>query len=276
MRISLCNEVIAELPFARQCEFARSVGYDGLEIAPFTLSDEPHLLPLARRAELRRAASDAGLAITSLHYLLRKPEGLSVTAADAGVRTRTIDVMRRLIDLAAELGAKVLVHGSPAARQLAAGQEAEDRQRGLDCFAAVASPAEAAGVVYCIEPLSAKETNFINTVAEAAEIVRGIGGGAIRTMIDCSAAGQMESEPVADVIRQWVPTGLIGHIHFNDPNRRGPGEGSLAFAPILEALREIGYRGDAAIEPFIYQPDGPACAARGIGYIRGLMEARPT
>ena len=61
-------------------------------------------------------------------------------------------------------------------------------------------------------------------------------------------------------------------MHFNDPNRRGPGEGALAFGPILRALRACGYRGDAAIEPFIYQPDGPTCAARGIGYIRGLMQ----
>ncbi len=33
-------------------------------------------------------------------------------------------------------------------------------------------------------------------------------------------------------------------------------------------------RGDASIEPFVYKPDGPACAARGIGYIRGILEAQ--
>jgi D-psicose/D-tagatose/L-ribulose 3-epimerase len=275
MRVSICNEVIAGLPFAQQCEFAKKVGYDGVELAPFTLSDEPHLLPPARRAELRSAASAAGLPITSLHYLLRKPDGLSITSAETGQRTRTIDVMRRLIELAAELGAKVLVHGSPAARKLAPGQEADDRKRGVESFAAIAPDAERANVIYCIEPLSTKETTFINTVAEAAEIVRAIDSRAVRAMIDCSAAGQMEIESVATVIRQWVPTGLIGHIHFNDPNRRGPGEGALAFAPILAALRDVKYPGDSAIEPFIYHPDGPTCAARGIGYIRGLMENHP-
>ena len=59
MRISLCNEVIAGFDFARQCEFARAVGYDGLEIAPFTLDtldEEPHRLSPARRAEIRRIA----------------------------------------------------------------------------------------------------------------------------------------------------------------------------------------------------------------------------
>jgi sugar phosphate isomerase/epimerase len=91
-------------------------------------------------------------------------------------------------------------------------------------------------------------------------------------MIDCSAAGQTEAEPVDALIRRWLPSDLIAHIHFNDPNRRGPGEGALAFAPILGALRACGYQGDASIEPFVYKPDGLACAARGIGYIRGVLE----
>jgi hypothetical protein len=62
MRISLCNEVIRELPFERQCEFAKRVGYDGLEIAPFTLGEEPHLFSALQRARVRRTAAEAGIA----------------------------------------------------------------------------------------------------------------------------------------------------------------------------------------------------------------------
>jgi len=60
MRISLCNEVLAPLDFWRQCELAATLGYDGLEIAPVTLSDDPTRLSAARRAELRRAAPTPG------------------------------------------------------------------------------------------------------------------------------------------------------------------------------------------------------------------------
>ena len=63
MRIALCNEVIAAMPFERQCAFARSVGYDAIEIAPFTLTDDPARLPTAQAATWRRAATDAGIAI---------------------------------------------------------------------------------------------------------------------------------------------------------------------------------------------------------------------
>ena len=272
MRISLCNEVIGELPFERQCEMAAALGYDGLEIAPMTLTDDPAKLTGARIAELRRAASDAGIAITGLHYILRAPAGLSITSADAAVRTRTVTVMRALCGLCAELGGQILVHGSPDQRVLVRGDEVSGHQHGVECFAAVADAAREAGVTYCIEPLARSQTAFVNTVQEAADIVRAIGNPALRTMVDCSAAAQAEAEPVDALVRRWLPSGLIAHIHFNDPNRRGPGEGALQFGPILAALRDGGYQGNAAIEPFVYQPDGPACAARGIGYIRGIME----
>ena len=50
MRISLCNEVVRDLDFAAQCALAAGLGYDGLEVAPFTLDAEaPHLLPASRR-----------------------------------------------------------------------------------------------------------------------------------------------------------------------------------------------------------------------------------
>jgi sugar phosphate isomerase/epimerase len=273
MRISLCNEVIRELPFVQQCEFARKVGYDGLEIAPFTLGDEPHLLSPGRRAEVRRAAADAGIAITGLHYLMLAPEGLSITSSDAAQRARTIDVMRRLCDLCADLGGRVLVHGSPAQRQLESGRETECRKWGAECFAAAAGAAEKAGVTYCIEPLAAPDTHFVNSVEEAVTMVRAIASPAVKTMVDCSAAGRTETTPVPDLLRRWLPTGLVAHVHLNDPNRRGPGEGSLRFGPVLAALKSGGYAGVAAIEPFVYEPDGPTCAARAIGYVRGLMEA---
>jgi len=274
MLVSVCNEVIRELPLPQQFEFARKVGYDGVEIAPFTLGDDPHLLSAGKRAEIRRAARDAGIAITGLHYLLLTPAGLSITSVDADQRARTVDVMRRLCGLAGDLGAAILVHGSPAQRRLEPGREADGRKYGAECFAAVADAAADAGVTYCIEALAPPEAQFVTTIEEAAAIVRAIGSPAVRTMIDCSAAARAETQAIPELIRQWLPTGLIAHVHLNDPNRRGPGEGDLAFAPILAALAAADYRGMAAVEPFIYEPDGPSCAARAIGYIRGAMEAR--
>ena len=46
-RFLLCNEVVRELEVSAQCALAAGLGYDGLEIAPFTLGPEPHRLPAA-------------------------------------------------------------------------------------------------------------------------------------------------------------------------------------------------------------------------------------
>jgi sugar phosphate isomerase/epimerase len=274
MRIALCNEVIAPMPFPQQCGYAAKLGYDGLEIAPYTLSDEPHRLGSARIAAARAAAEDAGIAVTGLHWLLVKPAGLSISSKEESVRKRTIDVMLALIDLCAELGGKYLVHGSPQQRRVEAGEtRAAAMARARDSFAAIAERARKAGVVYCIEPLSSEQTPLINTLEEAARMVEEISSPAVRSMLDCSSAGRMEKEPLGALVERWLPRGTIAHVQVNDRNRRGPGQGEQRFAPLFAALKKHGYRGDVAVEPFDYVPDGPGAAARAIGYIKGILEA---
>ncbi len=274
MRIALCNEVIAPMPFPRQCEYAAKLGYDGLEIAPYTLSDEPHRLGSAQLAAARAAAEDAGIAITGLHWLLVKPAGLSISTRDDGVRKKTLDVMFTLVEQCAELGGRYLVHGSPHQRRVDAGDtRAAALGRAQACFAAVAERAEKAGVVYCIEPLSSEQTPLVNTLAEAAELVAQIKSPSVRSMLDCSSAGRMEKEPLAALVDRWLPQGMIAHVQVNDRNRRGPGQGEQKFAPLIAALLRHNYQGDIAVEPFDYVPDGPGAAARAIGYVRGILEA---
>lgn len=274
MKLSLCNEVVAALPFDRQCVLAAELGYDGLEVAPFTFGDEPHRMSAEVRSGIRRAAAESGVRISGLHWLLVKPSGLSLTSPDAAVRARTVDVLKRLVGLCAELEGEVLVHGSPAQRRLPEGPGA-DAARGwaIDALAAVGEAAASAGVVHCLEPLSPRETNFVNRVAEAAEIVTAIASPGLRTMIDCSAAGLAETESVPELIDRWLPTGLVAHVQVNDKNRRGPGQGEERFAPILAALARNRYAGWVAVEPFDYVPDGPGSAARAAGYLRGIEEA---
>jgi sugar phosphate isomerase/epimerase len=274
VRIALCNEVIAPMPFPRQCEYAAKLGYDGLEVAPYTLSDEPHRIGAAQLAAARSAAEDCGIVVTGLHWLLVKPAGLSISTKDAAVRKKTVDVMHTLIDQCAELGGRYLVHGSPHQRRIDPGEtRAAAMARAKESFAAIAEHAAKAGVVYCIEPLSSEQTPLINTLDEAASMVEQIGSSAVRSMLDCSSAGRMEKAPLPELVDRWVPKGVIAHVQVNDRNRRGPGQGEQRFAPLFASLKKTGYRGDVAVEPFDYVPDGPAAAARAIGYIRGIIEA---
>ena len=274
MRVALCSEVIRGLPVDEQARYAAALGYDGLEIAPFTLDgDAPHRLDSGKTTAVRRAVTDAGIVVSGLHWLLVAPPGLSITSGDDAVRAQTLEVMRGLVRLCADLGGRYLVHGSPAQRRLEPGHEADGRKRALDFLNEAALAAAAVGVTYILEPLSPDQTNFVTTVAEAATIVGEIGSPALRTMVDCSAAGTNETDTIPDLLRRHIPDGSVVHVHFNDPNRRGPGQGDLDFAPIVAALGRLSYGGWIGVEPFDYVPDGPGAAARAIGYVGGLRAA---
>ena len=269
MKLSLCNEVIRDLPFDRQCALAAGLGYHGLEVAPFTFGDDGWRLPAAERAEVRRACGDAGIAVSGLHWLLAAPVGLSITTSDRTIWRKSVDVLLGSIELCAELGGAYLVHGSPGQRRV---DDPSDATRAEEAWALAAEAAQKAGVVYCLEALAKPDCSFVNTLAEAIAVVKRIGNPAFKTMVDTLAASLMEPEPVADAIRRIMPTGLMAHIQFNDRNRRGPGQGGDKFAPVVRALRETGYHGWIAMEPFVYEPDGATCAARMIGYVAGLLE----
>ena len=272
--IALCNEVLHPLPFAQQCKAAAELGYMGLEVAPFTLTEDPMQLSDTQAREFARIAADHGVVISGLHWLLVAPSGLSMVSPDAALRSRTVDVMKRMVELCALMGGKYLVHGSPKQRSVPPGETREATYaRARAALDAAAQVAQQASVTYCIEPLARNETNLLNTVAEAAQLVDEIDSPNFKTMIDCSAAGQTETTPVHELIAQWLPTAKIGHIQVNDPNRRAPGQGKMEFAPILAAIRKGGYTGVLGVEPFDYVPDGMGSAAWAIGYLRGVEQA---
>ncbi len=246
--VTLCNELLAvEHPrLGDQARIARELGAVGLELAPGTLGDAPHRLGAREMAAIRAEIEDEGMRVTGLHWLLTAYPEASI--ADPARMPATADVLRGLIDLAAGLGARVLVHGSPAQRQAADPEAAAARLPAF--FAPLAEAAGAAGVTYCIEPLARGETPLVNTLAEAAALVEAVGHPAFRTMIDTSAAGRTEP-PVADLVARWLPTGLVSHVHLNDTARGAPGTGDDPFPDILGAVRAAAWPHPMGIEPFV-------------------------
>jgi sugar phosphate isomerase/epimerase len=273
-RLALCNEVLAPWDFARQCEYASRLGYRALEVAPFTLADDPIRISEAQARQWAAIATDHGLVISGLHWLLVAPQGLSIASPDAAVHGRTRDALHRLIELCAWMGGSYLVHGSPAQRNPLPRQSPADAlARATDAWVDAGEAASRLGLNYCIEPLSRDQTSVVNTVDEALAIVEAAALPGLKTMLDTCSAGATEAEPLPALIDRVWPSGRLAHVQLNDRNRRGPGQGEDRFAPILAALQRQGYGGWLAMEPFDYQPDGPGCAAHAIGYVRGLLEA---
>ena len=129
-------------------------------------------------------------------------------------------------------------------------------------------------MIYCIEPLAPRETALINTVAEAAEVVRAIDSPALRTMIDCSAAGATEAAVGARADRP-LAADRPRRATSRSTTRTGarPGQGDDGFAPIFAALARHGYAGDGRRRAVRLRPRRPRRAAFAAGYLRGVRES---
>jgi sugar phosphate isomerase/epimerase len=189
MKISICNELFQGWPIEKVFDYAAQLGYDGVEIAPFTLADSVTEISPSRRKAIRRAAEQSGVEIVGLHWLLVKPEGLYINHPDEIIRIRTQEYIEALIHFCADIGGKVLVHGSPHQRTIKEGWDLiESWDRAKETFEVCLKTAQKRNVIYCIEPLAQDSTNFINTVGEAIRLVKEIRHPNFRMMFDCRIA----------------------------------------------------------------------------------------
>src|SRR5205823_14781821 len=102
-RQAICNEIYGKTDFAEACKSIRRIGYEGIEIAPFTLAESPSEINDAQRKEYRRIIEAEGLSFVGLHWLMVSPKGLHVTTADRVLRERSRGHIRELIDVCADL-----------------------------------------------------------------------------------------------------------------------------------------------------------------------------
>ena len=266
MKFAICNELFEGWRFDRVCRFVKDVGYDGLEVAPFTLAPRITDVSKAERATLRRQARDAGVEIVGLHWLLARTDGFYLTSPDRDVRHRTAGYFIALAQACHDLGGSVMVLGSPKQRSLLPGVTTERAlDYASDVLAHVVPVLADLDVTLCLEPLSREETNFLNTCAEAAALVDRIGHPNIAIHLDVKAMAS-EPTPVLELIRTYAAH--AGHFHANDPNLRGPGFGDMDFVPIFRALDDVGYDRWVSVEVFDNLPDPETIARQSLQYMK--------
>jgi sugar phosphate isomerase/epimerase len=267
MRYAICNETFEGWDHDRVCSFVAGLGYTGLEIAPFTLAPRITDVSADRRKLLRKQAEDAGLTILGLHWLLAKTEGLQITSPDAAVRQRTAEYLAELARCCRDLGGDIMVFGSPKQREIPPGHSYEHaREFAVDTFHRAADTFTDNGVTLCLEPLAPTETKFINTCAEACEILQRINHPNFALHQDVKAMSAETKLSVPELIRRYAQ--WTRHFHANDPNQRGPGFGETDFRPIFQALKDIDYQGWISVEVFDYTPDPATIARKSIEYMR--------
>jgi sugar phosphate isomerase/epimerase len=269
-KIGICNELFEGTEFGRVCRLVKSLGYDGLEIAPFTLAGRITDLSAARRTELRAMVEDAGLETIGLHWLLAKTEGLYLTFPVESVRRATGDYLIALAEATRDLGGTLMVLGSPKQRSVLPGVTYEQAVGfAVEVFHRIMPAVGAAGVDLCFEPLAPSETNFINTCEQAAQLVQQVAHPHFKLHMDVKAQSSERGASVPELIRKYAAS--AGHFHAQDVNLRGPGMGQVDFQPIMKALVESGYQGWVSVEVFDFSPGAEETARQSIACLKSAL-----
>ncbi len=271
IQLGMCNELFEGWDFARTCQTIKAIGYEGIEIAPFTLAPLITDLSAAKRRELRTIVEDSGLETIGLHWLLAKTEGFYLTHPDAEVRKKTADYLIALAEATRDLGGSLMVLGSPKQRDLLPGvnfHQAMDHASQV--LSTVARHLLDFNVDLCLEPLAPSETDFLTTIAQANDLIQRLDHPHVKLHMDVKAQSADTGGSVTELIAKHAAD--AGHFHANDVNLRGPGMGEVDFGPILKALVATGYDRWVSVEVFDFSPGAEETATQSIQTLRRELD----
>ena len=247
---------------ADACEQAAALGFDAVEIFPPSAAalDAAAVRALATKHHLGVAAVGTGGG-----WVVEK---LTLTHADAAVRQRAREFIRAIIDVAGALGAPAII-GSMQGRW----EGAITREQALawlaEALADLGAHAATHGVPLLYEPLNRYETNLFNRLGDTAAWLRSQKINNVRLLADLFHMNIEEADSAAALREAGA---LVGHVHFADSNRRAIGFGHTSVAPIVAALRDIGYAGYLSAE-ILPLPDANAAAAQTIKAFKQALAA---
>lgn len=267
IRLGICNELFEGWDFAHICQTVKAIGYDGIEIAPFTLAPLITDLSAEKRRELRLIVEDSGLETIGLHWLLAKTEGFYLTHPDAAVRKQTAEYLIALAEATRDLGGSLMVLGSPKQRDLLPGvnyHQAMDHA--TQVLSTVARHLLEFNVDLCLEPLAPSETNFLTSIDQANDLIQRLDHHHIKLHMDVKAQSADPHGSVTELIAKHAAD--AGHFHANDVNLRGPGMGEVDFGPILRALVASGYDRWVSVEVFDFTPGAEETATQSLQTLR--------
>jgi sugar phosphate isomerase/epimerase len=246
------------------CRQAAQAGFEAVEVFPREASalDVAALRGLLEQHRLRLAAMGTGGG-----WVVRK---LTLTHPAAAVRHDAREFIRAIIDLAGKFQAPAII-GSMQGRW----EGAVSRDQALAWLAEglteLGAHAQRHGVPLLYEPLNRYETNLFNRIGDAAAWLRTLRSDNIRVLADLYHMNIEEADLPAAIREAGA---MIGHVHFADSNRRAIGFGHTDVAPLIAALRAIGYDRYLSAE-ILPLPDANAAARQTIAAFRQFACSKP-
>lgn len=224
---------------AKKVEILKNLGCEFCEVNFSALADGPE-------EDVQKIADECkkhGVLCLSANGFI--PGRIRLTGPDVDDAV-TLDYLEKAFDKLSVLGLKNVIFGSGGARNVPEGFSRERAKDQLVHFLRdLAAPlAEKYGIIIGIEELNSKETNIINTCAEAMEYVRAANSPCVRLLVDLYHVDLM-GESVASLTHH---KGYISHVHIasatqnrNVPTPADPED----YGKFLRILREAEYESGA-------------------------------
>jgi sugar phosphate isomerase/epimerase len=190
-------------------------------------------------------------------------------------RRKCIDTVKRLIEIAGELGAVgpiavPIFNSNDRLPDLSPYKTRHQLEIELltEVLREVGQHGEKHGAALLLEPLNRYESNALKDVAEAAAVCRAVGSSAVKVMPDFFHMNIEEPDIPASLAALGS---LIGHVHLADNTRKEPGSGSTNFRAGFTALKRAGFQGYGALECGL---TGPAdeVLPRSVAYLRECLQ----
>ncbi|MGB2865568.1 MAG: TIM barrel protein [Sedimentisphaerales bacterium] len=270
-KYAMCNESMAELSWAEQCRIVSDVGYEGIEIAAFTLVEEgvQEIGPTGRK-EIVSVMKDAGLECVGLHWLLAPPpKGLHFTTPDAGIRRKTVTYLDALIDFCGDLGGSYMIFGSPKQRDTKGISIEQAKKYFAEGLTAVADHAQQRGIEVLVEPLGKRTTDVVNTLAEASQLAEQVNRQAIGMMFDFNNTVD-ETEPFDLLLRKYHKN--IHHVHVQEMGGKHLGTGTAVndYVKAFQVLKDMRYNHWISLEVFDFSPGGRTIAEESMNTLKQI------
>lgn len=242
-------------------ESASKYGYDGVELS---LLDSQKIDQGWLIEKLRELNLEAFAIATAQTY---STDGYSLYSMHEKKRQQAIKRIEAHIDFASRLNAMVIIGGIRGKLTGPTEDWNTQREKGRQALVSCVRSAEKKGVTLLLEPINRHETNLVNTVDQALELVEEMGSKSLRLLLDTFHLNIEESS----IVGSFLVTGsYLEYVHFADNNRLAPGWGHIDFSEVLSGLEEIGYHGPISVE-VLPEPDDDRASEQAIQHIRSLF-----
>ncbi|MCK5249791.1 MAG: sugar phosphate isomerase/epimerase [Spirochaetaceae bacterium] len=272
MKRGICNELfggIDGMDFSASLNIIRETGFHGVEIAPHTLFGDFSGNIRQTLTEIRQKLDGEGVGFAGFHWLLVGPEELHVCSADAAVRRKSWDHIKRLADLGGELGGGPMTFGSPAQRSSKGISTEEAVVIFTDGLSSVAGHIEGTGCRLLVEALPSEFTDVVNTLEETRAVIDSVGKPGIGGMFDFHNTDD-EIAPWDVLIREHGD--YIAHVHLNDAGGIAPTAMTEEYRKAFTVLGDIGHDKWLSLEIFTEPADPAAILKQVAGFLEELEE----